>query len=158
MELIYVWVDKYRNINNMGFNLSPRFNVDFNKQLDATSSILTIQEINKNPKLFEQKIDNITGIIGKNGSGKTNILDLVGAKRYDRSSLSNNKKIKYFFIYHLESNKFAIEGSDFDYIKDYVEAYSISGNRNHISNHIVLLLKSKKISCFIKVFYKMIRK
>ncbi|WEZ70311.1 AAA family ATPase [Bacillus altitudinis] len=152
MELIYVWVDKYRNINNMGFNLSPRFNVDFNKQLDATSSILTIQEINKNPKLFEQKIDNITGIIGKNGSGKTNILDLVGAKRYDRSSLSNNKKIKYFFIYHLESNKFAIEGSDFDYIKDYVEEYSISGNRNHISEPYSIIVEKQENKLFYKGF------
>jgi predicted ATPase len=152
MELIYLWVDEYRNIHNMGFNLSPRFKVDFNKQLDSTFPILTIQETDKDPKLFEKKIDNITGIIGKNGSGKTNILDLIGAKRYDRSSLGNYKKLKYFLVYHLESNKFAFEGSNFDYIKDNIEEYSTSGNRNHISEPYSIIVEKLDNKFFYKGF------
>ncbi|RFU67477.1 hypothetical protein D0469_14580 [Peribacillus saganii] len=141
MELIYVWVDEYRNIHNMGFNLSPRFNVDFNKQLISAQPILTIEKTVRKPQLFEQKIDNITAIIGKNGSGKTNILDILGAKRYDRSNLGNYKNLKYFLIYHLEANIFAIEGSNFDFIKDNIEEYSTSGNRNHISEPYSIIVE-----------------
>jgi predicted ATPase len=142
MELIYLWIDDYRNIQNMGFNFSTKFNVDFKKQqLETDYPILKITENSSHSKLFEQKVDNITGIIGKNGSGKTNILDLLGAKRYDRSSLGNYKTQKYFLIYHLEENLFAIEGSNFDYIKDSIENYSTSGNRNHISEPYSIIVK-----------------
>jgi AAA15 family ATPase/GTPase len=134
MELIYIWVDNYRNIQNMGFNFSPRFNVDFNKQNEQSEHpTLLIKENSSYIKLFEEKVDNITGIIGKNGSGKTNILDLLGAKRYDRSSFGNYETQKYFLIYHLEGNRFAFEGSNFDYIKNNIENYSTGNSWSHIS-------------------------
>lgn len=152
MELIYLWVEEYRNIHKMGFSLSPKFNVEFNKELNQPYPILTIQETGKNPKLYEQKINNITGIIGKNGSGKTNILDLLGAKRYDRPSFGNYKKTKYFFIYHLEDNTFAIEGSNFDLIKENIENYSANGNRSHITEPYSITIEKVDNKLFFRGF------
>ncbi|MUK88188.1 AAA family ATPase [Ornithinibacillus sp. L9] len=142
MELIYLWVDNFRNIENMGFNLSSKFNVDFKRQNDESSHPNLI--INKNSfhlKLYEKKVNNITGIIGKNGSGKTNILDLLGAKRYDRSSFGNYETQKYFLIYHLEDNLFALEGSNFDYIKNSIENYSTNNSRSHISEPYSIVIE-----------------
>ena len=31
MELIYLWVEEYKNINNQGFNFSPRFECEYDK-------------------------------------------------------------------------------------------------------------------------------
>lgn len=152
MELIYFWIDEYRNIHNMGFNLSPRFNVDFYEQSKSAYPKLTIKKTRKNTRLFEKKIDNITAIIGKNGSGKTNILDLLGAKRYDRPSLGNSESLKYFLIYHLEGNIFAIEGRNFDFIKDNIKEYSISGNRNHISEPYSIIIEQVNSEFFYKGF------
>ena len=29
MELVYLWVEEYKNIHNQGFNFSPRFECDY---------------------------------------------------------------------------------------------------------------------------------
>lgn len=31
MELVYLWVEKYKNIENEGFNFSPRFRCEFDR-------------------------------------------------------------------------------------------------------------------------------
>ncbi|USK82108.1 AAA family ATPase [Peribacillus frigoritolerans] len=118
MELIYLWINEYRNIRNMGFNFSNTFKADFIEQANADARLISIKEKPQNPSLFGGKIAQITSIIGKNGSGKTNILDLLGAKRYDRQSLGSFEHLKYFIIYWLSNNTFAIEGSNFNLIKD----------------------------------------
>lgn len=117
MELIYLWVKEFRNISNTGFNFTSNFHVEFKNK------VINISAENDRPKIYDGKIDQITAIIGKNGSGKTNILDLLGAKRFDRQGLGNSEGLKYFIIYHLEGNQFAIEGSDFNYISNNISKY-----------------------------------
>ncbi|KZN99236.1 AAA family ATPase [Pseudobacillus badius] len=148
MELIYLWVDNYRNIQNVGFNFSSRFNVHYKMELGKEYPILKIEKNYTVPKLFDQKVDQITAIIGKNGSGKTNILDILGAKRYDRQSLGNYRDLKYFIIYHLESNLFAIEGSNFEFIKNNIKEYANGENINHITEpySIIVELEEEQLS------------
>lgn len=93
MELIYLWVENYSSIYNTGFNFSSNFHVEFEDRK------IKIRTKNNKPKFYEGKVDQISAIIGKNGSGKTNILDLLGAKRFDRQSLGSSKDLKYFIIY-----------------------------------------------------------
>lgn len=72
MELIYLWIDSFKNIKNQGFNLSSKYNVLF----DLNDKNI---EVNKNKNiddLFGNNI-NITAIIGKNGTGKSNIIKLL---------------------------------------------------------------------------------
>ena len=67
MELVYLWVDKYKNIDKQGFNFSPRFRCEFK------DGILNIDENKHYVSIFPDNI-NITAIVGENGSGKSSIL------------------------------------------------------------------------------------
>ena len=73
MELVYLWVEDYKNIHNQGFNFSPRFTCDY----DEDKNELTIDENDDYIKDFFGKNINVTAIVGKNGSGKSNLLGLV---------------------------------------------------------------------------------
>ncbi len=70
MELVYLWVEEYKNIKQQGFNFSPRFECDFD------GKDLTIAEKLNYSNIFPKKLQ-ITAIIGENGSGKSNILKSI---------------------------------------------------------------------------------
>jgi predicted ATPase len=78
MKLAYLWIDKYINLHNCGFTFTSIVNikntVDFKKR-----SITLIIESNENyiSNLFGSNITEITAIVGANGVGKSNLLDLV---------------------------------------------------------------------------------
>ena len=76
MELVYLWVEEYKNIKNQGFNFSPRFECKYDGEN------LTITENKDYMSIFPDNI-NITAIVGENGSGKSSAL--VG--------ITNNKAI-----------------------------------------------------------------
>ena len=69
MELVYLWVEDYKNIKKQGFNFSPRFRCEY----DDEKTELTIEENKEYVSIFPDKI-NITAIVGENGSGKSGIL------------------------------------------------------------------------------------
>ena len=89
MELVYLWVEEYKNIKNQGFNFSPRFTCKYE------NNELTITE-NEHHSIFPPNI-NVTAIVGENGVGKSNLLELISdvgyyedprsGKEYPRSSL-----------------------------------------------------------------------
>jgi len=70
MELVYLWVEEYKNIEKQGFNFSPRFECDY----DEDTNKLTIDENKDYVSIFPDNI-NITAIVGENGSGKSTILE-----------------------------------------------------------------------------------
>jgi len=72
MELVYLWVEKYKNIEKQGFNFSPKFKCEY----DEKRNELTIDENKDYLNIFPENI-NITAIVGENRSGKSNILDLI---------------------------------------------------------------------------------
>ena len=79
MELVYLWVEDYKNIHRQGFNFSPRFTCTY----DDVNNKLTIKE-NVDDKGNKQYIDdifgeniNVTAIVGKNWSGKSSVLKLI---------------------------------------------------------------------------------
>ena len=86
MELVYLWVGKYKNIKEQGFNFSPRFNCKFYNKYDENGKlkdnckleIIDKEEIGEfYPKNFFDENINITAIVGENGSGKSTILKLL---------------------------------------------------------------------------------
>jgi AAA15 family ATPase/GTPase len=70
MELVYLWVEKYKNIKNQGFRFSPRFECEFK------DGVLTIDEKEDYVSIFPKNI-NVTAIVGENGSGKSSILKFI---------------------------------------------------------------------------------
>jgi len=69
MELVYLWVEDYKNIKKQGFNFSPRFRCEY----DDEKTELTIEENKEYVSIFPDKI-NITAIVGENGSGKSSLI------------------------------------------------------------------------------------
>ncbi|MCT7568340.1 AAA family ATPase [Aliarcobacter butzleri] len=69
MELVYLWVEDYKNIQNQGFNFSTRFRCEY----DEDTKELTINENKDYVNIFPDNI-NITAIVGENGSGKSSLL------------------------------------------------------------------------------------
>ncbi len=88
MELVYLWVEKYKNIEKQGFNFSPRFDCKYDGET------LTIDETEDFIDGFFGENINVTTIVGKNGSGKSSLLEV----------LSN----KYTFIVYFENNEIFI--------------------------------------------------
>jgi len=71
VELVYLWVDKYKNIENQGFNFSPRFTCKY----DEANKELTIDK-KEHVSIFPENI-NITATVGENGSGKSSLIKLI---------------------------------------------------------------------------------
>ena len=85
MELVYLWVEDYKNIHKQGFNFSPRFECEFHdeyeKDADGNEKLkenckLEIKEKKDYVDIFPENI-NVTAIVGENGSGKSNLLELI---------------------------------------------------------------------------------
>ncbi|WP_423740381.1 AAA family ATPase [Flavobacterium columnare] len=81
MELLYLWVRKYKNIEHQGFNLSSKvtFETIVNSQEDDDTLNVTLTHL-QNEKyfsLFPSNIIDVKAIIGENGSGKTNLQEAI---------------------------------------------------------------------------------
>jgi len=74
MELLYLWIDRYNNILNQGFNFSSEYNIQYD---DAKKQISIAQSNKKKLQLFNESFINVTAIIGKNGSGKSSIFSAL---------------------------------------------------------------------------------
>ncbi|MBP3206680.1 MAG: AAA family ATPase [Campylobacter sp.] len=93
MELVYLWVDKYKNISNQGFNLSSKFKCSYNTDTNE----LTINETeNKIDDIFPKNIS-VLALIGENGSGKSALAEMIFLLFYqprDSDYSANNQKNK----------------------------------------------------------------
>jgi len=69
MELVYLWVEEYKNIYKQGFNFSPRFTCEY----DEESNELKIEK-KEHVSIFPENI-NVTAIVGENGSGKSSLIE-----------------------------------------------------------------------------------
>ena len=106
MELVYLWVEDYKNIKKQGFNFSPRFECKFYDKYDENGKLKDNCKLEIKPKehienFFGDNI-NVTAIVGKNGSGKSNVLELIKNRSYENPLISSS------FISFLESKKITI--------------------------------------------------
>lgn len=109
MELVYLWVEEYKNIKNQGFNFSPRFKCEFKPEYDENNNLkdnceLIINENKDYVSIFPENI-NITAIVGENGSGKSSIVELIMLLYYKGIDYFNCKKFDNNWLISYEKNK-----------------------------------------------------
>ncbi|KHG34485.1 AAA family ATPase [Sulfurospirillum sp. MES] len=84
-----MWVEEYKNIENQGFNFSPRFTCKYE------NGELTIEEKKDYISIFPDNI-NITAIVGENGSGKSAILSSMITKEKVFCVMSENNQLTVY--------------------------------------------------------------
>ena len=129
MELVYLWVEEYKNIHRQGFNFSPRFESEvFEDEENNTYELVICDKekgecLDKDTKKCKPCKDNgyikdffgdninITAIVGKNGSGKSSILEFIyqyiSNRLYDKKYIfliKINNEINYFSTCNIRTN------------------------------------------------------
>ncbi|WDF49131.1 hypothetical protein PQ460_14030 [Paenibacillus sp. KACC 21273] len=109
MKLLYTWIEIYRNLENIGLN----WNNEFKVELAEDKQTINIKKNDDYFNLFSEYtcIENFKVIVGKNGTGKTNILHLLGNGINNYSPDDPNYNDKFFNIYYLSSHRYVIEGN-----------------------------------------------
>ncbi len=106
MELLYIWIEEYKNIKNQGFNFSREYDISFDKE---NNELKVDKKENPTPKgFFGENISNITAIVGKNGSGKTNLIDWLFENSVPIQNRIYNSK-EWIIIYKNSIGKLIIE-------------------------------------------------
>ena len=155
MELVYLWIDKYKNIEKQGFCFSPKYKCSY----DPDKNELNIEE-NKNYKsIFPDNI-NITAIVGKNGSGKSSISKIIFL--FSKFSITddiskiilvvkNNQGLYYRSNFDIKTNINKLEENKYigfeiySYFADHINVHNI-GNYFFIGNEEnVIKLDQKNI-------------
>ena len=127
MELVYLWVEKYKNIHKKGFNFSPRFECKYeNNELNICDKKKKECKNNDYIENFFAKNINITAIVGKNGSGKSSLLkvirQIIDQKINDGSFLIFYEKAqnKYICIYTLNKINSNIEFEQYQNMSNHI--------------------------------------
>ena len=119
MELVYLWVDNYKNIRNQGFNFSTRFECKFDGQK------LTICDKKKNKCKNNDYIENffgvninVTAIVGKNGSGKSSVLEILAEifriefNKNKNLIVDNTHSFDFFLTFKIKDKTYEIKSID----------------------------------------------
>lgn len=147
MELLYLWIDRYNNILNQGFNFSNEYNFSF----DVETNTLQVKALKKKElNLFNESFLNITAIIGKNGSGKSSIFsvfkELFSEDFYHHNKfLMVTKGIDGRLFFHKKEfndhNKFVIQNTDNIDINEF-------DSKSKIFDLVDLILNSNSFSVY----------
>ncbi|AOO65736.1 AAA family ATPase [Sulfurospirillum halorespirans] len=156
MELVYLWVEEYKNIKNQGFNFSPRFTCEFFPEYDENNKLKDNCELKITPKehvnIFPTNI-NVTAIVGANGAGKSSILEFLNEIFRIEYNKNRNLIVDYDHVlnfclaFKIKNTIYAIKSIDnhdtnsfeeSEKIENILEYYHYSNDKSNMSNQILL--------------------
>ena len=111
---IFMWVKKYKSLENFQVNFDKSYNIKFEYKENRIKKLIIKKNINKIPKHFYgRNINSINIIIGKNGTGKSSILEMMSL--FDRVNGTYKSYVDYpreFLIIYKTNNEkeFILEG------------------------------------------------
>lgn len=113
MELAYLYINEYRNLKDIEFNFSQTLRINYKKK----NNKLSIKEKDNtlSDNFWGENINNLTMIVGKNGVGKTSLMQyiisiwqsLISQERPVAEGiivLQEKERIVYYVIRHTECN------------------------------------------------------
>ncbi|MFX4278380.1 hypothetical protein ACOL3G_10940 [Aliarcobacter butzleri] len=135
MELVYLWVEKHKNIYKQGFNFSSKFECTFKPSYDDRGYLnnnctLLIKKSKENIGIFPNNI-NITAIVGENGTGKSGLLEILSNKY----SLVDYKSL-FFLFFDSEKNLLQLCGARKD-CKGCIELSELKQEENEFKISII---------------------
>ncbi len=147
MELIYAWVEDFRNIKQTGFSFSDRFKVEYS----AEDRELKIEENEDYFDYFkfadpDSQVTNISAVVGVNRCGKSNLLELIGGNRADRETQHGHNFGGNHFLIYSSQGELIIEGYNIDRFSEF---FSNSGEKTigrHQQCPIKIIIKDCKVS------------
>lgn len=118
IELIYTYL---HNIDGeklkIGYEFSDKFSITYDEK--ERNIIIDKKESNIPENFFGRNIDKINLVVGKNGSRKTTLLNVLGLRRDDLRNNFNFDTDSWFSIFINDSNQMVIEGNDHSLIEKF---------------------------------------
>lgn len=101
-----MWIENYKNIKKQGFNLSSKYRFNYNED----SNKLILEEFREG--IFnDKKLIDIIAVIGKNGSGKSNLLEAIKKAYLLKLKSDSNSSILVF----LKGEEFLVFKLNYDF-------------------------------------------
>lgn len=112
MKLLHIYIRSYGDIfEDQNFSFSDSYIVKYERN---NKELVIHKNKDFHAGFYGKCISDITAIVGKNGVGKTTLLDIIGRSFEDRVehlNISGDKIMdRYFLIYHVKDNIFFFEG------------------------------------------------
>nr|WP_256530444.1 AAA family ATPase [Pseudomonas sp. 24 R 17] len=95
MRICFIWVTGFKNLRNFGVNLCNDFKFSYNP---VSGVVKRTEQLPLPPEIFGKNIHDITAILGINGAGKSNALQLICL------ALKSNDKLDIPLLIVYESN------------------------------------------------------
>lgn len=120
MELIYLYIKQCENVfENVEFNFSSNYIATM-----KNNELLVKENQNTVKNYYGNNVNSVSMFLGKNGMGKSTLLDILGMNREDRSNETYIRrkgeyevKSSYFILYHLYDDYFAFEFVDESFLE-----------------------------------------
>lgn len=96
MKICFLWVEKFRNLRNFSLNLDSSQTFEYNNE----THVIGRKRLKALPaNFFPSVITDVAAVVGQNGVGKSNVLELVC------SILKGSKSAKFDFLLIYEDDK-----------------------------------------------------
>lgn len=108
MQLLFVYIHKYRSIERQGFTFTSRYSIDLTHDGENVTNIRISKNDNHIEQFFDhEKIQEVTAIVGENGAGKSTIMNYLRDLFLDLvpTNFTESPKTKDFYIILDDHNK-----------------------------------------------------